>query len=102
MLPKKKTLALAFSLPELMSVMAVPMLRDKIIETIMDVFNGFKIAINEPYSNSISPILSFNYQSVMIEVNKKLYMNEKTICLNSDSYKLHNLINKIYELILEN
>lgn len=75
---------------------------DKIIETIMDVFNGFKIAINEPYSNSISPILSFNYQSVMIEVNKKLYMNEKTICLNSDSYKLHNLINKIYELILEN
>ena len=31
MLPKKKTLALAFSLPELMSVMAVPMLRDKII-----------------------------------------------------------------------
>ena len=31
MLPKKNTLALAFSLPELMSVMAVPILRDKMM-----------------------------------------------------------------------
>ena len=31
MLPKKNTFALAFSLPELISVIAVPMLRDKII-----------------------------------------------------------------------
>ena len=30
-LPKKNTLALAFNLPELISVIAVPMLRDKII-----------------------------------------------------------------------
>ena len=31
MLPKKNTLALAFSLPELISVMAVPILRDKMM-----------------------------------------------------------------------
>ena len=31
MLPKKNTLALAFNLPELMRVIAVPILRDKII-----------------------------------------------------------------------
>ena len=30
-LPKKNTLALAFNLPELIRVIAVPMLRDKII-----------------------------------------------------------------------
>ena len=36
---------------------------------------GYRTAINEPYSNSISPETGFVYWSVMIEINKRCYMN---------------------------
>lgn len=35
---------------------------------------GLTVGLNSPYSNSISPDTGFTYQSVMIEVNKGVYM----------------------------
>ena len=35
---------------------------------------GYKVGINEPYSNSETPEYPFAYQSMMLEVNKKAYM----------------------------
>lgn len=39
---------------------------------------GYKVGVNNPYSNSISPKCQFTYTSVMIEVNKDIYMNDKS------------------------
>lgn len=45
----------------------------EVIDVITNAFKGYKIGINEPYSNSISPVCDFKYQSVMIELNKRIY-----------------------------
>ena len=37
---------------------------------------GFKTGLNHPYSNSLSPKMPFAYQSMMIELNKKTYLND--------------------------
>ncbi|MBO8437710.1 MAG: N-formylglutamate amidohydrolase [Bacteroidetes bacterium] len=58
--------------------------------------NGFRVGINEPYSNSLTPIPTNNYHSLMIEVNKKLYMSEITKEMSPESYKINKLINEIY------
>ena len=50
--------------------------------------NGFNVGINEPYSNSETPECPFAYQSMMLEVNKKAYMEDRTLCLkHSISYR---------------
>lgn len=43
--------------------------------------SGYKVGINEPYSNSETPDCPFTYQSMMLEVNKKAYMEEGTLYL---------------------
>ena len=43
--------------------------------------SGYKVGINEPYSNSETPECPFIYQSMMLEVNKKAYMEDGTLCL---------------------
>lgn len=45
------------------------------IEQIARIFReaGYHVDINTPYSNSISPYCDFNYESITIEVNNKVY-----------------------------
>ena len=43
--------------------------------------------MNKPYSNSITPPKEFHYKSIMIEVNKRIYMNEKTLSLTNETLK---------------
>lgn len=57
---------------------------------------GFRVGINEPYSNSLTPVPTNNYHSLMIEVNKRLYMSESTKEMYPESYKINKLINEIY------
>lgn len=47
--------------------------------------SGYKVAFNEPYSNSLTPTHLGQYISVMIEVNKRIYMDEKTLLLNPNT-----------------
>jgi len=57
--------------------------------------NGYKVGINEPYSNSETPTCPFLYQSMMLEVNKKTYMEDGSLHLKTNSeYKrsLHELM----------
>jgi N-formylglutamate amidohydrolase len=57
--------------------------------------NGYKVGINEPYSNSEAPECPFSYQSMMLEVNKKAYMEDGTLFLkhsNSNKNTLRDLI----------
>ena len=53
------------------------------IELAVNLFEdcGYKVGINEPYSNSETPECPFLYQSMMLEVNKKAYMEDGTLRL---------------------
>lgn len=61
----------------------------KIVDGVVEIFKkrGYKVEVNKPYSNSITPPKEFHYKSIMIEVNKRIYMNEKTLSLTNDSLK---------------
>lgn len=61
---------------------------------------GYKIGINTPYSNSFSPKTDFNYPSIMIEVNKRLYLSEDFRVMNSRAYKLNYHLLSLYKKLL--
>ncbi len=57
------------------------------IELALNLFdeNGYRVGINEPYSNSETPNCAFLYQSMMLEVNKRVYMEEGTLRLKTNT-----------------
>ena len=57
------------------------------IELAVNLFedNGYKVGINEPYSNSETPVCPFDYHSMMLEVNKKVYMEPGSLRLKESS-----------------
>lgn len=75
---------------------------DALIEQIKGYFEGlgYRVGLNNPYSNSMTPNSPYYYQSVMIELNKRIYLNEKTGELLGSAYKLNHDINYLYENIL--
>lgn len=54
---------------------------------------GYKVGINRPFSNSISPAMPFNYPSLMIEVDKAVYADAERF-----NY-LHRAITSLYSKI---
>lgn len=62
--------------------------------------SGYTVARNTPYSNSLTPCKPINYKSVMIELNKRIYMNEDTITPNENYTKLKEQINELYKKLL--
>lgn len=77
---------------------------DKVIEMVHNRFSawGYKVAVNEPYSNSISPAMyRKEYSSLMIEVNKGVYMNEETLELDKKGFEImQRIISGIYLSLL--
>ncbi len=75
----------------------------KVIENIVQHLKslGYKIGINEPFSNSKTFNVPVNYHSVMIEVNKRLYMNEYTLEKTKGFDKLSDDIQSLYGMILQ-
>jgi N-formylglutamate amidohydrolase len=63
---------------------------------------GYKVSLNSPYTNSITPVdcNECYYKSVMIEVNKKIYLSEDNKLLPS-AYKLNIALNYLYSSLLE-
>ena len=61
---------------------------------------GYNVGINEPYSNSISPKCKFEYPSLMIELNKRIYMDEDTLELTDGAKKVKAILNEIYNKLL--
>lgn len=57
---------------------------------------GYSVARNTPYSNSLTPCKPINYKSVMIELNKRIYMDEESCTLNNDVYIIKQQINELY------
>jgi N-formylglutamate amidohydrolase len=55
---------------------------EEFIKYFIEEFKDYKISINKPYSGSIVPLKFYKKEkmvkSTMIEINKKIYMNEET------------------------
>ena len=62
---------------------------------------GYKVGINEPFSNSKTFAVPMKYHSVMIEVNKRLYMNEQTLEKTEGFERLRKDIHALYKILLE-
>ena len=73
-----------------------------IIGTIARYFKslGYKVGINEPFSNSKTISVPITYHSVMIEVNKRLYMDESTLEKTDGFEKLQTDIQSLYDKLL--
>ena len=62
---------------------------------------GFEdVRFNEPYSNSLTPAKPYTYHSVMIEVNKKAYMDEETLLLHPGHLQVRKAIGELYRKLL--
>ena len=76
---------------------------DETIATISHIFRreGYQVGVNNPYSNSITPSAPFQYKSLMIEVNKKTYLQKSSLFLEEEkSTKLKETIYKVYERLV--
>ena len=78
----------------------------KLVEFVKKTFEAYdySVELNKPYSNSITPKTDFAYKSLMIEVNKRVYLNEKnnTISLTPrKAMRWFGCMDKIYEGILD-
>ena len=61
--------------------------------------NGYKVGINEPYSNSETPDCPFSYQSMMLEVNKRAYMEDGSLHLRRNTkYKCN--VRAVFQILL--
>ena len=79
---------------------------EKIVNGIVKIFKsrGYTVEINKPYSNSITPQMPFPYTSIMIEVNKRVYMNESTLRLEYSALKWmrwSGTLRRIYEFLMQ-
>lgn len=64
---------------------------------------GFTVGKNSPYSGTIVPLEHYkkntNVSSIMIEVNRKLYMDENNNVVEKSVEKLNTIIDEIFEYI---
>lgn len=74
---------------------------DSIIKKVEGVFlsAGYIVGINTPYTNSISPLMAFNYQSIMIEVNKKAYLRSNSVLDKHRSMHLKHILTDLYKTL---
>ena len=74
-----------------------------LVQTILEEFEGFNIMINRPYSGSLVPTDYYqkntNVKSVMIEINKKLYLDSDNLTQSKNfiliKQKLDNISRKL-------
>jgi N-formylglutamate amidohydrolase len=62
---------------------------------------GYKVGINNPFSNSKTFSVPVEYHTVMIEVNKRLYMNEETLEKTDGFMRLREDIQSLYKILLK-
>jgi N-formylglutamate amidohydrolase len=76
---------------------------DFVIDLVTEVFkqSGYSVMVNHPYSNAIAPQTDFVYNSIMIEINKRIYMNEQTLELLDSASKVRAVLDTLHELLLK-
>ena len=61
--------------------------------------SGYSVGINYPYSNSEAPVCPFGYQSMMLEVNKRVYLERRSLYLKTHCEKKRNVREVISQLL---
>lgn len=64
--------------------------------------NGYSVGINYPYSNSEAPVCPFTYQSMMLEVNKRVYLEHRSAYLkmqNDKKRSVRQVVNQLLETV---
>ena len=71
------------------------------IEQVAQLFRdaGYSVAFNHPYSNALAPV-GYIGHALMIEVNKRTYMDEQALQKSSGFDKLKNTIDAVYKALL--
>jgi N-formylglutamate amidohydrolase len=62
--------------------------------------HGFSVGVNQPFSNSITPDAGFAYKSMMIELNKRSYMDETSLQLSDGALKVRESLRALYHNLL--
>ena len=65
--------------------------------------NGYSVGIIYPYSNSEAPVCPFTYQSMMLEVNKRVYLERRSLYLKTHCDKkrsVRDIINQLLESLV--
>ena len=62
--------------------------------------NGYSVGINYPYSNSEAPACPFTYQSMMLEVNKRVYLERRSLYLKTHCDKKRS-VRKVIGMLLK-
>ena len=75
----------------------------ELLEYAVNIFeeNGYSVGINYPYSNSEAPECRFGYQSMMLEVNKRVYLERRSLYLKTHCDKWKS-VREVVTLLLEN
>jgi len=75
---------------------------DLMIGIIVDYFEflGYRVGVNTPFSNSKTFNVPCEYKSIMIEVNKRLYMDEDTLEKTEGFKILHGQILDLYKKLV--
>lgn len=66
--------------------------------------SGYSVVFNEPFSNSETPDCPFQYQSMMLEINKRVYMEEDSLRLKCPSHfkqDVSSVISSLMQLLLQ-
>ncbi len=76
----------------------------ELLETAVNLFedNGYSVGINYPYSNSEAPVCPFTYQSMMLEVNKRVYLERRSAYLKTQCDKkrsVREVVNRLLEAV---
>lgn len=62
---------------------------------------GYNVGINNPFSNSKTFSVPVSYHSVMIEINKRLYMNEETLKKTENYMLMRHILQSLYVILSE-
>ena len=61
----------------------------ELLDYTMNLFDshGYSVGVNNPYSNSEAPECPFRYHSMMLEVNKRVYLEKRSLYLKTNCGK---------------
>lgn len=75
----------------------------ELVDIIKNEFKEYIVVVNSPYSGSLVPSNFYkknkNVKSVMIEINKKLYLESDNVSKNANYEKIHNHLKNIMETL---
>lgn len=76
---------------------------DELLNLVFDLFEkrGYSVAFNKPYSNSMTPCQECACKSIMLEINKRVYLQEDEISVSEHLVNFNKLLNELYCKILD-